>query len=163
MISSPTVLDLDGPIHFVGIGGAGMYALAELILRQGHQLTGCDSKESEATRRLAELGVEIYLGHDLAHVQGVAGVVTTAAVPPDHPEIRAARDAGIPVWKRAEALGQVVNRGKVVAIAGTHGKTSTTAMTVHLLAEAGLDPTGLVGLPLIWLARTLEELGVPLL
>jgi len=145
MTPSLTLLELDGPIHFVGIGGAGMYALAELVLRHGHQLTGCDSKESDATRRLGELGVPVYIGHDPAHVAGVAGVVTTAAVPSDHPEIRAARDAGIPVWKRAEALGHVVNRGKVVAIAGTHGKTSTTAMTVHLLAEAGLDPTGLVG------------------
>jgi UDP-N-acetylmuramate--alanine ligase len=145
MTSSPTILDLEGPIHFIGIGGAGMYALAELLLRQGRQLTGCDSKESDATRRLRELGVDIRIGHDPSHVKGVAGVVTTAAVPPDHSEIRAARDAGIPVWKRAEALGQVVNRGTVVAIAGTHGKTSTTALTVHLLAEAGLDPTGLVG------------------
>ena len=145
MTGSPTLLELTGPIHFVGIGGAGMYALAELVVRQGHTVTGCDTKESAATRRLAELGVRVYRGHDPEHVEGAAGVVTTAAVPPDHPEIRAAREAGIPVWKRAEARGEVGNRGRVVANAGTHGKTSTTALTVHLLAEAGLDPTGLVG------------------
>jgi UDP-N-acetylmuramate--alanine ligase len=145
MTGSPMLLELDGPIHFVGIGGAGMYALAELMVRQGLQVTGCDAKESAATRRLAELGVRVRQGQDPSHVAGAAGVVTTAAVSPDHPEIRAARAAGIPVWKRAEALGQVVNRGRVVAIGGTHGKTSTTALTVHLLDEAGLDPTGLVG------------------
>jgi UDP-N-acetylmuramate--alanine ligase len=145
MTKSPTLLDLKGPIHFVGIGGAGMYALAELVVRQGLQVTGCDAKESAATRRLSELGVRVRVGHSPSHLAGVAGVVTTAAVPPDHPEIRAAREAGLPVWKRSEALGQVVNRGRVVAIAGTHGKTSTTALTVHLLVHAGLDPTGLVG------------------
>lgn len=145
MTGSPTLLELTGPIHFIGIGGAGMYALAELVVRQGLEVTGCDAKESAATRRLSELGVRVRLGHSPSHVAGAAGVVTTAAVPPDHPEIRAARGAGIPVWKRAEALGQVVNQGRVVAIAGTHGKTSTTALTVHLLAHAGLDPTGLVG------------------
>jgi len=139
------LLELEGPVHFLGIGGAGMYALAELAVRQGLQVTGCDLKESAATRRLEGMGVRIENRHDPEHVAGAAAVVTTAAVSPEHPEIRAARSAGIPVWKRAEALGQVVNRGRVVAVAGTHGKTSTTALTVHVLAEAGLDPTGLVG------------------
>lgn len=144
-MNAPDLLALDGPVHFMGIGGAGMYALAELVLREGGQVTGCDLKESPATRRLEELDARVRMGHDPEHVRDAAALVITAAVPGDHPEILAARRAGIPVWKRAQALGQVVNRGRVVAVAGTHGKTSTTALTVQLLASAGLDPTGLVG------------------
>lgn len=137
--------DVQGPIHFVGIGGAGMYALAELMSKRGHTVTGCDTRESVAVARLRSLGVDVALGHDPAHVRGAGAVVATAAVPADHAELEAARAAGIPVWKRAEALGMAVSRGRVAAIAGTHGKTSTTAATVRLLVEAGLDPTGLVG------------------
>lgn len=134
-----------GPIHFMGIGGAGMYALAELFVQRGHTVTGCDVREGPAVSRLRDLGVEISMGHDPAHVSGVAAVVVTAAVPASHPELVAARETGIPVLKRAAALGAVVNEGRVVAIAGTHGKTSTTAVTVRVLREAGLEPTGLVG------------------
>jgi len=137
--------EVRGPIHFMGIGGAGMYALAELFLRRGHPVSGCDAKESAAVVRLRELGVEVAKGHDPAHVADAAAVVVTAAIPADHPELRAAREAGIPVLKRAAALGAVVNEGRVVAIAGTHGKTSTTAVAVRVLREAGLEPTGLVG------------------
>jgi len=122
-----------------------MCALAELVLREGGAVTGCDLKESPSTRRLESLGATVFTGHDPAHVASAGGLVITSAVPPDHPEILLARQRGIPVWKRAEALGAVVNRGRVAAIAGTHGKTSTTALTVQVLAEAGLDPTGLVG------------------
>jgi len=136
---------LAGPLHFMGIGGAGMCALAELVLREGVQVTGCDLKESASTRRLQEFGAVILQGHDAAHVAEAGGLVVTSAVAPDHPEIRLARERGIPVWKRAELLGAVVNRGRVVAIAGTHGKTSTTALTVQVLEAAGMDPTGLVG------------------
>ncbi|MDT8340498.1 MAG: UDP-N-acetylmuramate--L-alanine ligase [Longimicrobiales bacterium] len=136
-----------GPVHFVGIGGAGMSALAELLLRGGVPVSGCDARESAGTRRLASLGATLHVGHDPAHVAEAGGVVATAAVPSGHPELAAARARGIPVWKRAELLGEVVNRGRVVAVAGTHGKTSTTALAVHLLAEAGLDPTGFVGGP----------------
>lgn len=136
---------LKGPLHFMGMGGAGMCALAELALRSGAPVSGCDLKESPATRRLVELGARFFLGHDAAHVSEAGGLVVTSAVPADHPEILVARKRGIPVWKRAEALGAVVNQGRVVAVAGTHGKTSTTALTVQVLAEAGLDPTGLVG------------------
>jgi len=141
-VSLDTVPD---PIHFMGIGGAGMYALAELFLRRGRRVTGCDLKESTAVRRLRGLGAEVSIGHDAAHVQGAGAVVMTAAVPADHPELVAARAEGIPVWKRAEALGAVVNKGRVVAVAGTHGKTSTTALTVGVRATAGMDPTGFVG------------------
>jgi UDP-N-acetylmuramate--alanine ligase len=137
--------DVEGPIHFMGIAGAGMYALAELMAARGHTVTGCDVRESAAVARLRSLGIDVEIGHDPAHVVGAGAVVVTAAVPADHPELVAARSAGIPVWKRAVALGMAVSSGRVAAIAGTHGKTSTTAATVRLLVEAGLDPTGLVG------------------
>jgi len=136
---------VDGPIHFMGIGGAGMCALAELVHRRGLTVTGCDAKEGASVQRLRRMGVPVVIGHDASHVEGVGAVVVTAAVPADHPELTAARAAGIPVWKRAAVLGAVADQGRVVAIAGTHGKTSTTAVTVQLLQEAGLDPTGLVG------------------
>ncbi|MFO7259645.1 MAG: UDP-N-acetylmuramate--L-alanine ligase [bacterium] len=133
------------PVHFMGVTGAGMSALAELLLRSGGKVTGCDAHPGPAAAALRALGLEVAAGHDPAHVEDAAAVVVTAAVPPDHPELAAARAGGIPVLKRAQALGAVVNRGVVVAVAGTHGKTTTTAMTTAILAEAGLDPTGFVG------------------
>jgi len=138
-------LAADGPVHFIGVGGAGMYPLAELMLRSGIRVTGCDVKDGGALRALTDLGARVTVGHDPAHVAGAAAVVTTAAIPPDHPELAAARGAGTPVLKRSEALGSWVSRGTVVGIAGTHGKTTTTAMTTEILAAAGRDPTGLVG------------------
>ncbi len=138
-------LDPDRPVHFVGMGGAGMLALAELLLRSGRRVSGCDVKDSAGLRDLARLGGAVHIGHDAAHIEGAAAVVHTAAVHADHPELAAARDAGIPVMKRAQALGAWVNAGTVVAVAGTHGKTTTTAMITEVLAESGMDPTGLVG------------------
>ena len=132
-------------VHFMGIGGAGMTPLASMLLRAGVRVTGCDAHASAGMRALAAAGAEVWQGHDPAHVQECAAVVVTAAVPADHPELAAARAAGIPVLKRAEALGGIVNRGLVVAIAGTHGKTTTTTLTTAVLAAAGLDPTGFVG------------------
>ncbi len=144
------VLDLrtlagDRPVHFMGVGGAGMYPLAELFLRSGGLVSGCDAKESVPLQRLRELGASVSVGHDAGHVLDAAAVVATAAVPTDHPELVAAREAGLPVLKRAEALGSWVARGTVVGIAGTHGKTTTTAMTTEILASGDSDPTGLVG------------------
>jgi UDP-N-acetylmuramate--alanine ligase len=127
------------------MGGAGMCALAELLLRSGGRVSGCDAKDSEALRDLSRLGAQVHVGHEAGHVAGVAALVITSAVPQTHPEVVAARAAGVPVLKRAEALGAWVSRGTVVAIAGTHGKTTTTAMTTQVLAGAGRDPTGLVG------------------
>ncbi len=134
-----------GTVHFVGIGGAGMTPLAELFLRAGARVTGCDALPGAGTAALQELGAEVSAGHDPAHVAECDAVVVTAAVRPDHPEIAAARARGIPVLKRAEALGAVVNGGTVVGIAGTHGKTTTTALTTAVLSAAGMDPTGFVG------------------
>ena len=145
-----TPLDLAGlaqrkPIHFMGIGGAGMFPLAELLRRAGGRVTGCDAQPNAGVRALREAGVAVEVGHDPRHVEGCSALVVTSAVPVDHPEVLAAREAGIPVLKRAQALGAVVNRGAVVGIAGTHGKTTTTALTTAVLAAGGLDPTGLVG------------------
>jgi UDP-N-acetylmuramate--alanine ligase len=134
-----------GPVHFVGIGGAGMAPLAEMLLLAGGQVTGCQDQVNAAARLLQRHGAVITQGHDPAHVAGCRAVVMTAAVPDGHPEIAAARAAGIPVLKRARALGAIVNRGKVVGIAGTHGKTTTTTLVTTVLAAAGLDPTGFVG------------------
>ncbi len=133
------------PVHFVGAGGAGMCALAELLLRSGGKVSGCDLKESTALRDLARLGATVHVGHDATHVEGASALVVTSAMPADHPEIAAARAAGKPVFKRAEALGAWVSQGTVVAVSGTHGKTTTTAMATEVLARAGRDPTGLVG------------------
>jgi UDP-N-acetylmuramate--alanine ligase len=138
-------LAAERPVHFMGIGGAGMYPLAELLLRSGGKVSGCDMKESQALSDLGRLGGSVSVGHDPAHVSEASAVVMTAAVPLDHPELAAARQAGIPILKRAEALGAWVGAGTVVGIAGTHGKTTTTAMTTEVLAAAGMDPTGLVG------------------
>jgi UDP-N-acetylmuramate--alanine ligase len=138
-------LSRSGPIHFVGIGGAGMCALAELVLREGGRVGGCDVKASLVLEDLRRLGADIRLGHDPEHVDDASAVVVTSAVPARHPELLRAHERGIPVLKRAQALGAWVERGRVLAVAGTHGKTTTTAMATEMLAAAGRDPTGIVG------------------
>ncbi len=132
------------PVHFVGIAGAGMSALAELFVRRGAVVTGCDAI-GDATGDLARLGVPVAKGHDPAHLTGARAVVVTSALPRDHPEIERARALGIPVVRRAEALAEAVSGGELIAIAGTHGKTTTTVMTTEALAAAGRDPTGVAG------------------
>lgn len=134
-----------GPVHFVGVSGAGMSALAEMILRAGGQVTGCDLHPGAIGEHLRALGATIVEGHDPAHVEAAAAVIATAAVGRDHPELDAARRRGIPVLKRAQALGALVNQGRLLAVAGTHGKTTTTAMTTAILEAAGLSPTAFVG------------------
>lgn len=134
-----------GTLHFMGIAGAGMCALAEAVLRGGLRVTGCDLDPGRAVQRLERMGVRILNGHDPGHVDGVGGLVVSSAIPSDHPEIQEAMRAGIPVLKRAEALGGWVNPGRVVGVAGSHGKTTTSAMMTHVLEAAGRDPTGFVG------------------
>jgi UDP-N-acetylmuramate--alanine ligase len=131
------------PIHFVGIAGAGMSALAELFLRRGVAITGCDA-HPETAGDLQRLGVAV-TGHDPAHVDSARALVVTSAMPKDHPELVRARERGLPVIRRAEALGEVTAGRELVAVAGTHGKTTTTVMTAMALAAAGRDPTALVG------------------
>jgi UDP-N-acetylmuramate--alanine ligase len=131
------------PVHFVGIAGAGMSALAELFVRRGARVTGCDANPG-AVDDLRRLGIEVG-PHDPAHVVGARALVITSAMPKDHPEIARARELGIPVIRRAEALGEVTAGRELVAIAGTHGKTTTSVMAATALAAAGREPTALVG------------------
>ncbi len=133
------------PIHFVGIAGAGMSALAELFARQGIPVTGCDSNPGGVTADLTHLGISVAQGHSPSHVVGARAVVFTSAMNRDNPELAAAREAGIPLVRRAEALGAAVAAGDVVGVAGTHGKTTTTVMTTSALRSAGLAPTGIAG------------------
>ncbi len=121
-----------------------MSALALLVKHRGAIVTGCDIDTSGAAD-LAALGVQVWRGHDPRHVDGARAVVVTAAVARDHPELERARAEGIPVVRRADALGQVVGSGTLVAVAGTHGKTTTTVMVTEALAAAGRNPTGLAG------------------
>ena len=132
------------PVHFMGIGGAGMSALALVARRRGVAVSGCDPDPSGA-QDVAALGARVVQGHDPSHVLGARAVVVTAAVPPSHPELERARALGVPVVPRKVALAALVNGGTVVALAGTHGKSTTTVMTTEALAAAGLDPTGLAG------------------
>jgi len=132
------------PVHFVGIAGAGMSALAELLARRGVAVTGCDANAS-GVDDLARLGIEVVHGHDPAHVAGARALVVTSAMPKDHPELERARALGVPVIRRAEALGEAARGEELVAIAGTHGKSTTTVLTTEALDAAGLAPTALVG------------------
>jgi UDP-N-acetylmuramate--alanine ligase len=132
------------PVHFVGIAGAGMRALAELLARRGVAVTGCDANPG-ATDDLAALGISVAKGHSPDHVEGARELIVTSAMSKNHPELVRARELGIPITRRAEALGRAVAEGRVVGIAGTHGKTTTTVMTTAALAAAGLKPTGIAG------------------
>ena len=132
-------------IHFVGIGGIGMSGIAEILANAGVSVSGCDLKRSAATDRLVSRGIAVSIGHDPAHVAGAELVVTTAAVRGQNAEVDEAERLGVKVVRRKEMLGQIVNSKRAVGVAGTHGKTSTSAMVATILEEAGLDPTVLVG------------------
>jgi UDP-N-acetylmuramate--alanine ligase len=131
--------------HFIGIGGAGMSALASALLDLGAAVSGSDLVESEATRELQRRGARVYIGHAADNIAGASRVVFTSAVGPDNPELAAAREGGIPVVKRAELLGKLMDTRRGVAVAGTHGKTTTSAMIAWTLARAGRDPSYMVG------------------
>ncbi len=132
------------PIHFVGIGGAGMSALALIARRRGVAVSGCDTDPSGAAD-VAAHGARVFTGHDPSHLEGTRGVIVTAAVNRDHPELVQARAVGLPVVARKDALAELVQAGTLVALAGTHGKSTTTVMATEALTAAGLDPTGLAG------------------
>jgi UDP-N-acetylmuramate--alanine ligase len=142
----PLLDDSDSrPIHFIGIAGAGMSALAELFRRRGAVVTGCDAQPVTGDD-LDRLGIPVALGHDPSHVEGARAVVVSSAIPRDLPEVVRARARGLPVIRRAEALAEAVAGGdELVAIAGTAGKTTTTVMTTEALTAAGLAPTGVAG------------------
>ena len=132
-------------LHFVGIGGAGMNGIAQVMLNLGYQVSGSDLKQNAATLRLAEQGARVYIGHAADQVAGVDAVVISSAVNEDNPEVRAAREQRIPVVPRAEMLAEIMRFRYGVAVAGTHGKTTTTSLIASLLIEGGLDPTYVIG------------------
>ena len=132
-------------IHFVGIGGIGMSGIAEVLLNLGYKVSGSDLRESLLTQRLASLGALIFIGHRSENITGSEAVVTTSAVTRDNPEIQAARAQHIPVIPRAEMLAELMRLKYGIAIAGMHGKTTTTSMVAAVLAAGGLDPTVVVG------------------
>ena len=132
-------------IHFVGIGGAGMSGIAEVLLNLGYQISGSDSASSSATQRLSKLGAAIALGHDAANINGAQCVVTSTAVKSDNPEVIAARSKRIPIIPRALMLAELMKLKQGIAVAGTHGKTTTTSLIASVLAAGGLDPTFVIG------------------
>ncbi|WP_334133870.1 UDP-N-acetylmuramate--L-alanine ligase [Tepidimonas sp.] len=132
-------------IHFVGIGGAGMSGIAEVLLTQGYTVSGSDLADNPATQRLRQLGARIAIGHDAAHIAGADCLVVSTAVQPNNPEVQAARQRGLPVVPRAVMLAELMRMKKGIAIAGTHGKTTTTSLVASVLAAAGLDPTFVIG------------------
>ncbi len=132
-------------IHFVGVGGAGMSGIAEILHNLGYTVSGSDSSDSVTVRRLASLGITVHVGHSADHIVGAEAVVTSTAVRADNPEVIAARARRIPVVPRAVMLAELMRLKKGIAIAGTHGKTTTTSLVTSVLAEAGLDPTFVIG------------------
>ncbi|RLB79201.1 MAG: UDP-N-acetylmuramate--L-alanine ligase [Deltaproteobacteria bacterium] len=132
-------------IHFIGIGGIGMSGIAELLVNLGYQVSGSDLKESSVTRRLEKLGAKVYLGHSPEQAEGADVVVYSSAVKENNPEIQYARERAIPVIPRAEMLAELMRLKYGVAIAGAHGKTTTTSMVASILTRGGLDPTVVIG------------------
>jgi UDP-N-acetylmuramate--alanine ligase len=132
-------------IHFVGIGGSGMSGIAEVLVNLGYQVSGSDLAANTATERLAGLGATVVLGHKAENIAGADVVVASSAVAPDNPEIRAAREKRIPVVPRALMLAELMRLKQGIAVAGTHGKTTTTSLIASVLAEGGLDPTFVIG------------------
>ncbi len=132
-------------IHFVGIGGSGMSGIAEVLVNQGFVVSGSDLGESSATRRLQKMGASVVLGHNAGNVAAADAVVVSTAVKADNPEVVAARERHIPVVPRAQMLAELMRFKQGIAIAGTHGKTTTTSLVASILAEAGMDPTFVIG------------------
>ncbi len=132
-------------IHFVGIGGSGMCGIAEVLHNLGFKVSGSDQAQSAVTRHLSGLGIQVYPGHTAAHVTDADVVVTSTAVKPDNPEVLAAQERKIPVIPRALMLAELMRFRDGIAIAGTHGKTTTTSLTASILAAAGMDPTFVIG------------------
>ncbi|MFT4268843.1 MAG: UDP-N-acetylmuramate--L-alanine ligase [Xenophilus sp.] len=132
-------------IHFVGVGGSGMSGIAEVLLNLGYTISGSDLADSATLRRLAGLGIRTFVGHAAAHIEGADAVVTSTAVKADNPEVIAAREKKIPVVPRALMLAELMRLKQGIAIAGTHGKTTTTSLAASVLAAAGLDPTFVIG------------------
>src|SRR5690606_13905293 len=132
-------------VHFVGIGGVGMSGIAEVLCTLGYQVSGSDNADNATTRRLVAQGALVHRGHTAANVLGTDCVVVSSAIRPDNPELMEARAQRIPIVPRAEMLAELMRFRRGIAIAGTHGKTTTTSLTASVLAEGGLDPTFVIG------------------
>ena len=132
-------------VHLIGIGGTGLSAIARVLLERGYEVSGSDRVLSPQAGELAALGARVLVGHQAGHVRGADLVVRSSAVPDDNPEVQAALAAGVPVLKRAQFLGELMRDQQVIAVAGTHGKTTTTAMIAWVLTSLGLDPSYIVG------------------
>ncbi len=132
-------------VHFVGIGGAGMSGIAEVLHNLGYTVSGSDKVESAVTRHLAKLGIKVKKAHAAKHVENVDAIVVSSAIKADNPELVAARERRVPVMPRAEMLGELMRFRRGIAVAGTHGKTTTTSLVASVLAEGGLDPTFVIG------------------
>ena len=132
-------------IHFVGIGGSGMSGIAEILFNLGYQISGSDLSDSSVLQRLSSMGIQTYVGHSASHVETADAVVTSTAVKASNPEVLKAREMHIPIVPRALMLAELMRLKQGIAIAGTHGKTTTTSLVASVLAEAGLDPTFVIG------------------
>ena len=145
MISEIPEMRRISQIHFVGIGGSGMCGIAEVLINQGYRVSGSDIQESATTRRLRDLGAEVFIGHKEEHVDKADVVVVSSAVDETNPEVSASRASRTPIVPRAEMLAEIMRHRHGIAIAGTHGKTTTTSLIASVLGEAGLDPTFVIG------------------
>ena len=132
-------------LHFIGIGGSGMSGIAEVLINLGYTVSGSDLQAGAATQRLAALGARILLGHEAAHIAGADAIVVSTAVQADNPEVIAAREARIPIVPRAQMLAELMRLKQGIAVAGTHGKTTTTSLIASILGEGGFDPTFVIG------------------
>ena len=132
-------------VHFVGIGGSGMSGIAEVLVNLGFKVSGSDLSDNAATQRLQNMGATIYRGHALEHITKADVIVVSTAVQSDNPEVLAARERNIPVVPRALMLAELMRLRQGIAVAGTHGKTTTTSLAASVLAEAGMDPTFVIG------------------
>ncbi len=139
------LLDEIRSFHFIGVGGAGMSAIAYVLLKKGYRVSGSDLHASEATARLSNSGATIFLGHAAANLEGDGAVVLSSAIRPDNPELTEARRLGLPIFHRADVLAGLLNQCDGIAVAGSHGKTTTTSMIAYLLEKAGRDPNVLIG------------------
>lgn len=134
-----------GRTHIMGVGGAGMSGIARIMVARGIEVSGCDAKDSRRMSALRALGVDAHVGHDAVHLEGVDTLILSTAIPAAHPEVQSARAAGIQVMTRAEALAMLMDGYAGVAVAGTHGKTTTTSMITVILQHCGVDPTFVIG------------------
>ena len=132
-------------IHFVGIGGAGMGGIAEVLLNEGYQITGSDIGENQVVKRLTKLGAKIFIGHQASNVESASVIVVSTAIDSNNPELEAAKESRIPIVRRAEMLAELMRFRHGIAIAGTHGKTTTTSLIASIFAEGQLDPTFVIG------------------